>query len=144
MPYLLSLALLVVSYIPSFPAAPRTMFRVLGKLDYAFASLIQGRDLDSGELLPGCERGSGVSGTAKVRIKSIVERTRVVVVEAMSTGDFEQEEPEEDEESEAEMDQDMEDVDAAADFEMETARVYDRTLVELGDTLGGPSIGIPD
>jgi len=144
-PYLLSLALLVVSYIPSFPAAPRTMFRVLSKLDYAFASLIQGRDVDSGDLLPGCERGSGVSGTGKVRIKSIIERTRVVVVEAMSTGEYEQEEGEVDAESGNETDDDMGDydVDDAADFDMEIARVYDRTLVELGDTLGGPAIGIP-
>lgn len=118
------------------------MFRVLGKLDYAFASLIQGRDADSGDSLPGCERGSGVSGTGKVRIKSIIERTRVVVVEVMSSGEYEQEESTSDLESEAE---DMRDVDFdySTDYDMEIARVYDRTIVELGDTLGGPAIGIP-
>lgn len=124
------------------------MFRVLRKLDYAFASLIQGRDLDSGDLLPGCERGNGVSGTGKVRVKSIIERTRVVVVDAMSSGEYEQEDDDNDAESgnENEMDDDLDetyDVDDAADYDMEVARVYDRTLVELGDTLGGPAIGIP-
>lgn len=120
------------------------MFRVLGKLDYAFASLIQGCDLDSGDLLPGCERGSVVSVTAKVRIKSLVERTRVVVVESMSSGEYAFEDSEIDTEGETDVDEDMDavDFDAATDFDMDIARVYDRTLVELGDTLGGPAIGI--
>lgn len=137
-PYLLSLALLAVTYIPSFPPAPRSMFRLLEKLDVAFASLVQGKDAETGETLPGFEGRRGVSGTEKVRIKSLIERTRVVVVEVMTRGEYEIEE-----ESGEGGDEDMMDLDAETDFAMEVARVYDRTLVELGDTLGGPSIGIP-
>lgn len=121
------------------------MFRVLGKLDYAFASLIQGKDIDSGAHLPGCDRGSGISGTAKVRMKSIIERTRVIVVEAMAGGEWEHERSQEDTDAETDID-DSEGIDMdeeLQDFDLDVARVYDRTIVELGDTLGGPAIGIP-
>lgn len=82
--YFLNLALLVRAMLPSFPPHPKSLFRLLQKLDLAFASLIQGRDLDSGETLPGFEGGRGVNPTEKVRIKSLVERTRVAVVEVMN------------------------------------------------------------
>lgn len=49
-----------------------------------------------------------------------------------------------DTETENEYDSDVEDDDLFSDFDMDVARVYDRTLVQLGDTLEGPSIGIPD
>lgn len=115
------------------------MFRLLDKLDVAFASLVQGKDAETGETLPGCEGRRGVSGTEKVRIKSLIERTRVVVVEVMTEGEYETEEG-----NGQDRNEEMMDMDAETDFAMEIARIYDRTLVELGDTLGGPSIGIPD
>jgi len=144
-PYLLTLALLVVSYLPSFPAAPRTMFRLLDKLDTAFASLLLGKDLDTGDSLPGFANRRGLSGTEKVRIKSLVERTRVAVVEVMNKGEYE-EDVEEDGETgeEDEDDNGMADIDydASTDYAMEVAKVYDKTLVELGDTLDGAAIGL--
>ena len=141
-PYLLTLALLTVNYIPGFPAVPRTMFRLLDKLDSAFASLIQGKDIETGETLPGFLNRKGMSGTEKVRIKSLVERTRVTVVEVMSKGEYDVD-VEQGQTEDEEDDDDMIDYDSGTDFDMEVARVYDKTLVELGDTLEGAAIGLP-
>lgn len=139
--------------IPAFPAAPRPLFRLLGKLDHAFASLIQQRDIDTGDPLPGFSMRRGVSDTEKVRIKSLVERTRICVVDVMSRGEFEEDDSpfqEESAQSDIEGDLILEepadlDVDDDAEddnWDMMVARVYDRTLVELGDTMEGPEIGI--
>ncbi|KAF1988646.1 hypothetical protein K402DRAFT_419462 [Aulographum hederae CBS 113979] len=175
-PYFLTLALLTSTFLPSYPPAPKAMFRLLGKLDLVFASLLQGRNIETGENLPGFERGRKVNGTEKVRIKSLVERTRVAVVDVMSSGDFAEEESDDDEEDakdtqaeESEMEDGMvvemeTDIDDEADraasrrnrdvdmdlqrledgggWEMDVAKVYDRTVVELGDTIGGAPIGI--
>ncbi|KAI9835409.1 MAG: hypothetical protein M1819_002327 [Sarea resinae] len=146
-PYLLSLALLVVTYLPSFPAAPRATFSLLHKLDLAFSSLIQGRDAETGEALPGVEGSRGaLSTTEKVRIKSLVERTRIVVVETIRHQEYEEEDEEEDAEdspTEAETaDEDFDHPGAEGErWEMEVARVYDRTLVELGESLGSGGDG---
>lgn len=120
------------------------MFRLLDKLDSAFASLIQGKDIETGETLPGFINRRGVSGTEKVRIKSLVERTRVTVTEVMTKGDYEDEQEADSQAGEAEGDEDdMLDYDASTDYAMEVARVYDKTLVELGDALEGAAIGLP-
>ncbi|KAI9817266.1 MAG: hypothetical protein M1827_001379 [Pycnora praestabilis] len=142
--YLLSLALLLASYLPAFPPAPRTMFQLLHKMDYAFASLLQGRDIESGEALPGFTNTMRtLSTTEKVRLKSLVERTRLVVVEVMRSGDVE-EEAKEDTETDIEYDdEDMEDeVEHVERWDMEIARVYDKTLVELGESIGDSFAGM--
>lgn len=139
--------------IPAFPAAPRPLFRLLGKLDHAFASLIQQRDIDTGDPLRGFSMRRGVSDTEKVRIKSLVERTRICVVDVMSGGEFEDDDsPIQEEPAQSDIEGDLileepADLDVDDDFEednwdMLVARVYDRTLVELGDTMEGPEIGI--
>lgn len=146
-PYLLNLGLLVTTVVGAMPPMPKSLFRLVGKLDHAFASLLQGRDVDTGEALPGFEGRRGVSGTEKVRVRSLVERTRVGVMEAFKKGEFEFEKPEEDEDG---MDLDGELVlegDGVEDeeddsWDMQLARVYDRTVVELGDSLEEPNIGI--
>lgn len=143
-PYLIRLATLILNFIPAFPAAPRSMFRVISKLDYAFSSLLQGQDLDSGDTLPGFVPGRGLSSTEKVRIKSLVERTRITVVQAMNTKDFEVTDGDDEDMEVTEMENDMPyDVDdVGGEDDMEIARIYDKTLLELGDTIGGPEIGI--
>ena len=150
--YLITLALLVSQVVAAMPPSPRELFRLLGKLDYAFASLALGRDVETRETLPGFEGRGGVSGTEKVRIRSLVERTRVSVVEAFKRGEFEEEVA--DEESVGDrMDvdgeglvlegDDFEDAEEVEDsWDMQLARVYDRTMVELGDSLGAPGIGL--
>lgn len=134
--------MLVLQHIPSFPPAPRAMFRVIRKLDYAFASLIMGQDLDTGATLPGLAMGRSVSPTEKVRIKSLAEATRIVVVKAMNSSEFEDEDGDAQDREAGETDPDgdhdmlSEVDDPGEENDMEVARVYNRTLVELGDTIG--------
>ncbi|GAB7344259.1 hypothetical protein MBLNU457_2136t1 [Dothideomycetes sp. NU457] len=143
-PYLISLALLTNTMITAFPAAPRHMFRLLGKLDHAFASLLQQRDIETGEPLPGFSMGKRVSTTEKVRIKSLIERARISATTAMSKGDFEEdEEPAASEEAlDGELILESADEGDDEDWNMQIARVYDKTLVEIGDSMDGPAIGI--
>ena len=143
-PYLIALALLTNTMIAAFPAAPRQMFRLLGKMDHAFSSLLQGQDIETGERLPGFDLGRKVSTTEKVRIKSLIERTRVSVTNALSKGDFEEDDEPgtPDEEGDLILDEVEDDHANDENFDMQTAKVYDRTLVEIGTTMDGPAIGI--
>ena len=117
------------------------MFALLRKLDYAFASLLQGEDSDTGEILPGFEGGlrGGMSKTDMVRCKGLVEGTRVIVVDVMSKEP--ETEPEEEEESGMETDVDEGfGIDTEVQhFEMDVARVYEQTIVQLGERLDGTS-----
>ncbi|KAL4897433.1 hypothetical protein BDV59DRAFT_197724 [Aspergillus ambiguus] len=142
-PYLISLAVLVNSYLPEYPFSPRATFRLLRKLDSVFTALLTGEDAETGLPLPGFEhRRQVVSMTEKVRIKSIAESCRVAVVEAREQVD----EPGEggDEDSSEDEDEDDEDEVFASDeyvgapgrWEMEAARVYEKTIQLLGDELG--------
>ncbi|KAL1622490.1 hypothetical protein SLS54_005056 [Diplodia seriata] len=155
--YLLTLADLVNEYMKGFqPVAPAPLFRSLDKLDLAFASLLQGRDVETGDVLPGFEGGRGVNATEKVRINSMVHYARSGVVEVMLKYDPEMDDAdEEDEETAEESGVDVDLGEAAGDYgvdddgdvegtwDMKTAKVYDRTLVELGDDLtNAPPIGL--
>ena len=157
---MISLAVLVNSSLPDYPFSPRSTFRLLRKLDSVFASLLLGEDAESGAPLPGFEtRRNVVSMTEKVRIKSIAETCRMVVMEVR--GRDEEEEDEEEEEggdggsASDEDDEEMVDVLGAGSglsangngnemdyretpgrWEMEAARVYERTIQLLGDELG--------
>ena len=117
------------------------MFALLRKLDYAFSSLLKGEDSDTGEILPGFEGGlqGGMSKTDMVRCKGLVEGTRVIVVDVMSKEP--ETEPEEEEESGTETDVDEDfGIDAEVQhFEMDIARVYEQTIVQLGERLDGTS-----
>ncbi|OMP82607.1 hypothetical protein BK809_0006917 [Diplodia seriata] len=157
--YLLTLADLVNEYMKGFqPVAPAPLFRSLDKLDLAFASLLQGRDVETGDVLPGFEGGRGVNATEKVRINSMVHYARSGVVEVMLKYDPEMDDAEDEDEDEETAQESGVDVDlgeAAGDYgvdddgdvegtwDMKTAKVYDRTLVELGDDLtNAPPIGL--
>lgn len=131
------------------------MVTLLRKLDFCFASLLCGQDIDTKEPLPGF--GNGVKNvmtrTHMVRCKSIVEQTRIVVVEVMSkqTGHEEEQQATTDDGSEidTELDTDTELENTAEetgfvdpnwqdddnDMYMDVARVYERTLVQLGEVL---------
>ena len=158
---MISLAVLVNSSLSDYPFSPRSTFRLLRKLDSVFASLLLGEDVESGAPLPGFEtRRNVVSMTEKVRIKSIAETCRMVVMEVRGRDEDEEEEDgdgsgdggESDEE-----DEDMVDVlgngagaglsangngnedeyrETPGRWEMEAARVYERTIQLLGDELG--------
>ncbi|KAI1204272.1 uncharacterized protein F4807DRAFT_355321 [Annulohypoxylon truncatum] len=84
-PYLLNVALAFNTYLPSFLPSPRPTFSLLKKLDHCFASLIIGRDLKSGDPLPGFQgNGIGFTRTDMVRCKSLTDETRMLVSMIMS------------------------------------------------------------
>lgn len=157
-PYLLTIALTASTSLPSFPFAPQPTFQLLHKLDSALYSLLQGTNAETGETLPGFEGGRGrLSTTDKVRVRGLVERTRVAVVEVAEKGESVADAGEsETEDNLATDDNDNEDDDDDDNdeimggmqvegnhgrWEMEVARVYERTIVELGMSLGGSVIG---
>lgn len=155
-PYLLNMAVMISEFLPLFKPAPRDTFRLLDKMDIAFSSLLQGKDYDTGEPLPGFENGKPISTTHKVRLKGIVERTRLIAVRVMSgdTDGDDGELMEMDEDTTGGEETDKEEFVKFEGFETEDdedeveweegqiARVYERTIGDLGDVLGGPPIGI--
>ncbi|KAL2414218.1 hypothetical protein ABEF95_005404 [Exophiala dermatitidis] len=137
-PYLLTLAGLVCSYLQAFPFSV-SFFYIVGKLDQGFAALLQ--PVENGSV-PGAT-SHPVSMTEKVRIKSLVEETRVAAVRAASasghqasihdisevdTTDEEDEDPEDNDED------DGDDLDSDS-ISLSIAKVYKRTLEILGDSL---------
>lgn len=166
-PYFLTIALALSSYIISFAFFPQPTFKLLRKLDVVFASLLQGVHVQTGFTLPGFNNGRGrVRTTEQVRIKGLVERTRVAVVEVAGK------------DGRMMMDLESMDLDSARriietedDFttdgnetthesindrgttpgfnseegsgkwEMDVARVYERTIVELGLSLDSFGVG---
>jgi hypothetical protein len=114
---------------------------------------LSGLDIETKETLPGFESGprGGMSRTDMVRCKSLVEQTRVIIVDVMNKEPEEVEEVDEDgdatdadqTESGAEEKKFVdpnwdEDEDGLA---MDVAKVYENTLVQLGEVLGeGASI----
>lgn len=152
-PFLLKLASDFTQYVRSFPPAPKATFDLLRKLDHCFSSLLAGKDIDSNESLPGFENGlrAGMTTTDMVRCRSLVEQTRVLMVEVMSSGAEEEEEEDEDTEmetaGETETETDNEsgyasaarwDIDEEDRLHLDAARIYERTIVQLGERLGDP------
>jgi len=132
-------ALSVTSYLPAFAPSPTATFKLLKKLDHAFASLLKGEDSETGELLPGFETGkrAGMSRTDMVRCKSLVESTRVLIVDVMSQNP----EVEKDGNEESGTETDAMSVDGKFygvedEHDMDVARVYEETIVQLGELLG--------
>lgn len=130
----------MTTYLPAFPPSPVATFKLLRKLDHAFSSLLKGEDSETGELLPGFLAGkkAGLSRTDMVRCKSLVESTRVMIVDVMSQA------PEvEDGPDDSGVETDAMSVDDSAygveedEHDMDVARVYEKTIVELGEVLGG-------
>ena len=127
---------------PSFEFAPRRTFQLLQKLDVAFSSLLHGQNVETGDALPGFEGGRGkLTTTDKVRLRGLVERTRVAVVMAAgkrssidglsrATGTEETFTTDDDMRM-----TDIDDYDGHDRWEMEIVRVYERTLVDLGAAL---------
>ncbi|KAK7402506.1 hypothetical protein QQX98_011750 [Neonectria punicea] len=152
-PFLLRLASDFTQYVRSFPPSPKASFALLRKLDHCFASLLCGEDLGTHETLPGFHNGlrGGMTTTDMVRCRSLVEQSRVLMVEVMSSGDADDEESETESVTDVDMDSDTDDLgrstwDGQEDEEeelqhLDAARVYQYTIVHLnerlGDSLGG-------
>lgn len=108
--------------------------------------------METGDISPGFEGGRArLSTTEKVRVRGLVERTRVTVVEIAgrrgSVDDVsrvtETQTDTEDELLATDDDNAMEGVeddDGHGRWEMEIARVYERTIVDLGQFLDSATI----
>lgn len=148
-PYLLNIALKVTEYITAFDPAPPATFRLLKKLDHAFSSLMKGEDSLTGDILPGFEGGksAGMTKTDMVRCKSLVEASRIIIVEHM-TKPPEQPKAEDDEDTVMESETDAEGnkkfPEPDEQLEMNVARVYEMSVVCLNENLesGGFTIGV--
>lgn len=157
----MSIALTVNEFLSEYPPAPTATFRILKKLDVAFASLLQGYSVETGDALPGFDRGRQISTTEKVRLKSIVDQSRVIAVRAIQSfgastdaGESEYDDRDEDNEDDDynvdEDETDDDDLDGGHTSmkndvdrqEQGIARIYDQTMVLLGGALGGSPIGI--
>ncbi|KAL9104527.1 MAG: hypothetical protein Q9163_000558 [Psora crenata] len=147
--YLLTVALTACGALSAFPFSPPPTFHLINKLDAAFCSLLRGQDADSGEQLPGFDGGRGkLSTTEKVRMRGLVERTRIAVVEVAGKG---HNVTATDRSTQTDDDVDYEDDDATIEginidgnhsrWEMEIARVYEKTIVELGTSLDNSGSG---
>lgn len=136
---------------PAFPFSPVDTFKLLHKLDLAFSSLLRGVDLLTGAMLSGFETGRArLNTTEKVRMRGLVERTRVAVVEVAGKGggtvDSSSDVKSQAETENEYMTDDSEAMESKPDgghgrWEMEVARVYERTIVELGVSLETPGVG---
>ena len=144
-PYLLNIANEFNSWLSSFAPSPNATFGVLRKLDHCFTSLLAGRDMETKEHLPGFENGlrGGMSKTDMVRCKSLVGQTRIIIVDVMSKERDLDDDDEETEVTETEDDTEMDMPRHAGGWDedderlhMDVARVYENTLVALGEILG--------
>lgn len=120
-----------------FPPSPDHIFPLLRKLDHCFASLLSGEDIVTHEPLPGFENGlrAGMSTTDMIRCRSTALDARTVIMAVL--GRMERGE-QADAEDESGVDED-DDLDMEANY-MDAARVYEYTLVKLGETLGGSGV----
>ena len=124
-----------------FPFAPRATLGLLGKLDVAFSSLLRGEDVDTGNRLPGFETGRKVTTTEKVRLRSIVERTRIHVVKLAGSPNAPETELDNTTASDTDLDSQYDETFVGQDeWDMGIARVYEKTLVELGNDIEVPSL----
>lgn len=139
------------SYLSSFSFSPPPTFQLLHKLDLAFSSLLQGTSVETGIPLPGFDGSRNkLSTTEKVRMRGLVERTRVAVVDVAGREESMMHDTSE-VQSLTETDDDSlnEDADSIdwdhidgghGRWEMEIARVYEKTIEELGTSLDGTNL----
>ncbi|CAP61490.1 uncharacterized protein PODANS_4_1140, partial [Podospora anserina S mat+] len=134
------------SFSVAHKASSPTIFGTLSKLDHCFASLLCGRDFVTSEPLPGffnsasTTGGSGMSKTDMVRLKSTVQQTRVVIVDVLDNdddGETSRVEELDDQDGEEGDDYDGDEWDDREKERMfmDVARVYENTLVKLGELL---------
>ena len=145
-PFLLNTTLAASTYISAFPFVPESTFGLLQKLDLAFSYLLCGGD-DTGHFLPIVESARKVTLTEKVRLRGIVERIRLQVV-------LKAEQDDGNGEGSQTMTTDDESCDDAMEvkgcvpgnhtWEIEIARVFEKTIVALSTSLDGSLGGCPE
>ena len=141
-PYLLQLAGLLSSDMPSFPFSPGPTFRMLKKFDLAFSQLLTTPSPTNGNSK---NESQQVSATDCVRIKSLVEATRIAATEVatqsgiMKTVDLSTEDSsdDDDEDEDTQVESDEDDFDGNPNkTAVGLGKIYERTLTILGDVLG--------
>ena len=153
---LLNVAGEVTRYAASFPPEPGPTLLLLRKIDHCFASLLCGSDVETREPLPGFENGprAGMTTTDMVRCKSLAYTTRLYITDLLSKP-FEPQESAKskddispdycggsDDGSDGDDDNDDDD-DDDEDLHMDVSRIYQRTLVHLGERLGEDLTPVP-
>jgi hypothetical protein len=155
LPYLISITVAAINSVPMFPPLPRTTLNFFSKLDTTFAALLRGTDPDTGEPLPGFKNNRGISTTDKVRVKGVVERARSTVTKHL-VGEEGEDAPKVNRKADNVDNEDglikFEGFDNSDDSddeeeaykrdERDVAHVFEKTVMELGDLLGGAPIGI--
>ena len=157
LPYLITIAVSIINYLPMFPPLPRTTLGFLRKLDTAFAALLSGYDPETSEPLPGLSNCRGISITDKIRLKGVVERARSTVTKHLvseETADWpvvgrNGDGPEKASEGfvkfegfDDDDDDSINDTVAHRFNHQDVAHVFEKTIMELGDLLGGEAIGL--
>ncbi|KAJ4292460.1 hypothetical protein N0V90_009122 [Kalmusia sp. IMI 367209] len=153
-PYLINMTAKTIDTLPQFPPLPRITLTLFAKIDSAFSALLLGRDPETNEPLPGFKDDRGINTTDKVRIKGVVERARIVVTRHLVGEEGEdvvvehQRQVEKADEGfvkfegfEDNSDSD-EDEEERRRWQTDVGRLFERTLGEMGDMLGGPLIGL--
>ncbi|KAL9116065.1 MAG: hypothetical protein Q9227_000433 [Pyrenula ochraceoflavens] len=141
-PYLLSLATLLCSYAEPFPFDSDPTFHMVGKLDRAFASLLQCPPLNPSNVDTRCRT---VSLTEQVRIRSLAELTRLSLVQKLQSEKHSDhrvaDESEIDDENATTTDADESGIDLGEPDEgysrllLAVSELYMQTLELLGDSL---------
>lgn len=138
-PVFLNISLTLADFLQSFPFSPKALFPLLYKLDVAFASLLAGLNVETRDTLPdgGVRR---FTTTEKVRLRGVVEGTRISVVDTSTkredTAKSSYASAAETESSAYETDaSDTNGIRDRPDWDMETAKVYELTISELGQSL---------
>ena len=143
-PFFLNIANVLLDYMEPFPFAPAATLKLLEKLDISFSSLINREDAQTGTPLPGFGNGRKVAMTEKVRLRGIVERTRISMVRLAGRGDDMAESDGHTTDDLGTEDTEIEDMETDGwngedhtnmDLDLDVARVYQRTLADLNDTM---------
>ena len=129
-PFLLNISDAVLAYIDPFDFSPKSTFRLFEKLDLMWASLLQGTDAETGEVLPGLATGRKMTETERVRLRAIVDRARLQVLKKSGESALEMELTN----SASDTEDESRYSDVVNDQDIDAARIYERTLVVLGDS----------
>lgn len=138
-PYLLSLAGLLSSYLPAFPFAPGPTFRITKKLDAAFAYLLSGPSNSEGV---SSNRRYEINPTEKVRIKSLVSSTRVAAIDVAEKSGVTPRGLDMSDEEDSDKDDEPtegaeEEVESSHDkISVNLSKIFQQTVDLLGDELG--------
>lgn len=141
--YLLQMANSFNDYLASFPPQLKSTLSLLDTFDRCFYTLITGSSVDPSTSLSSEFSVSRMNMTEKVRLKSIIKRTRLHIVKlaekSMSTPDLPTDtDGKDDDEMDIETG-DETDVDGDnqehEEWEIEVMKVYDRSLIQIGEGL---------